>query len=278
MGGSPAHPDAWSRIFLGFVTPTIPTYDQNGVSFPQVETNATIYKLWTSGSPANEYYLVENRQKTGYDAYLPGDGMLIWHIDNNKPGNTDEWWPGSGNPSHYKVALVQADDLWEMEKKIGYADNADPFPGSTVNRNFSGSSSPNSNSYSGTGTSVSVVNISNSGATMTADITVGTPQGIIDHDNLLPGKVRLLGNIPNPFNPVTEIKLEILEETPVRLEVYDITGRRIKILADDVFQRGVHAVRWDGKDYAGEEVGSGVYFYKIIADGRSAAKKMLKLR
>ncbi len=277
MGGSPAHPDAWSRIFLGFVTPTIPIYDQNSVNFPQVETNASIYKLWTNGSPANEYYLVENRQKNGYDTYLPGDGILIWHIDDNKAGNTDEWWPGSGNPSHYMVALVQADNLWEMEKKIGYADNADPFPGITVNRNFSGATSPNSNSYSGTGTSVSVVNISNSGATMTADITVGTPQGITSYDDLLPGKIRLLGNVPNPFNPATAIKLEVLEETPVRLEVYNITGQRIRILADAVFQRGVYTVRWDGKDYNGEEVGSGVYFYRITAGGRSAAKKMLKL-
>jgi len=277
MGGSPAHPDAWSRIFLGFVTPTVPTYDQNGVNFPQVETNATIYKLWTNGSPASEYFLIENRQKTGYDAYLPGDGMLIWHIDDNKAGNTDEWWPGSGNPSHYKVALVQADNLWEMEKNIGYADNADPFPGSTVNRNFSGITSPNSNSYSGTGTSVSLVSISNSGAIMTADITVGTPQGITAYDDLLPGKIRPLGNIPNPFNPATAIKFEVLEETPVRLEIYNITGQRIKILVDDVFQYGIYTIRWDGKDYDGKNVGSGVYFYKISAGNQSVAKKMLKL-
>lgn len=277
MGGSPAHPDAWSRIFLGFVTPTVPTYDQNGVSFPQVETNQSIYKLWTNGSPANEYYLVENRQKTGYDTYIPGDGILVWHIDENKAGNTDEWWPGSGNPSHYKVALVQADNLWEMEKKLGYADNGDPFPGSTANSNFSGATSPNSNSYSGTGTSVSVVNISNSGATMTADITVGIPQGITEYDYPLPGRIRLLGNIPNPFNPATAIKFELLEEAPVKLEVYNITGQRVKILADDIFPSGTHVLRWDGKDHQGNEVGSGVYFYKITSGDRSVSRKMLKL-
>jgi immune inhibitor A len=277
MGGSPAHPDAWSRIFLGFVTPTVQAYDDTGINIPRVETNATIYKLWTDGSPTNEYFLVENRQKTGYDSYIPGDGLLVWHIDDDKSGNTDEWWPGSGNPSHYKVALVQADNLWELEKQIGYADHADPFPGSTDNRNFSGATSPNSNSYSGTGTSVSIVNISNSGANMTADVTVGTPQGITSYDDLLPGRIRLLGNVPNPFNPVTAIAFEVFEESPVKLEVFNITGQRVKILSDDIFREGTYLIRWDGKDDKGHEVGSGVYFYRVSSGGRSVSKKMLKL-
>jgi immune inhibitor A len=277
LGSSPAHPDAWSRIFLGFVTPSVPTYDQTNVSFPRVETSATIFKLWTNGSPSNEYFLVENRQKTGYDAYLPGDGMLIWHIDDNKSGNTDEWWPGSGNPSHYKVALVQADNLWELEQMADYADNADPYPGITVNRNFSGASSPNSDSYSGTGTSVSVVNISNSGATMTADITVGSPQGISVYDDLLPGKLRILGNFPNPFNPNTSIKFEVLENTRVRLEVFSITGKKVKSLTDSEFEPGLYSVPWNGKDNNEDEIGSGVYFYRLSVDGRSVSSKMLRL-
>jgi immune inhibitor A len=277
MGGSPAHPDAWSRIFLGFVSPTVPNFDQTNVIFTQVEMNPSIYKLWTNGSPTNEYFLVENRQLKGYDAFLPGDGLLIWHIDDNKAGNTDEWWPTSGNASHYKVALVQADNLWELEQKTGYADNTDPYPGRMVNRNFSGASWPNSDSYSGTGTSVSVVNISNSGATMTADITVGTPQGISVYDDLLPGKLRILGNFPNPFNPNTAVRFEVLENARVNLEIFSITGQKIKSLADGEYEPGLYTIPWNGKDNNGDEIGSGVYFYRLSVDGRSISTKMLKL-
>lgn len=276
-GSSPAHPDAWSRIFLGFVLPVVPSNNQNNVSFAEVEMNPSIYKLMIDGPSLNEYFLVENRQLKGYDTFLPGDGLLIWHIDDNKPGNTDEWWPGSGNTSHYKVALVQADNLWELERKSGYADNTDPYPGRMVNRNFSSSTSPNSNSYSGTGTSVSVVNISNSGATMTADITVGTPQGISVYDELLPGKLRILGNYPNPFNPKTAIKFEVLEKTRVKIEIFSITGQKIKSLADSEFERGFYSISWNGKDNNEDEIGSGVYFYRISTGGRSVYSKMLKL-
>jgi immune inhibitor A len=277
MGGSPAHPDAWSRIFLGFAAPIVPVYDQSGISFPRVETNAVIYKLWTSGSPLNEYFLVENRQKTGYDTYLPGAGLLIWHIDDNQAGNTNEWWPGSGNPGHYKVALVQADNLWELEQQTGYADNADPYPGNTVNRTFSGSSSPSSNAYSGTGTSVSVVSISNSGAVMTADIAVGSPQSISAYGDLLPGKIKVLGNFPNPFNPETAIRFEVFKEAHVKLEIFDITGRKIRTLDQRTLSRGIYAVFWDGSNEPGNDVGSGVYFYRITVDDSSISRKMLKL-
>ena len=277
-GSSPSHFDAWSKIFLGFVTPTVPIVDQNSVSFPQVETNSTIYKLWTNGSPGLEYFLVENRQKNGYDTYLPSSGMLIWHVDDSKSGNDSEWWPGSGFLSHYEVAAIQADNLWELEKDIDYGDSGDPYPGSATNRTFSSSSSPNSNSYAGTGTLVSVVNISNSGATMTADIAVGSPQDIQSEESLIPEKVKLLGNVPNPFNPVTMIEFELTEEMPVRMEIFNLNGQKIRTLADDVFPPGIHQIKWDGRNSDLDDVSSGVYFYRIVGPGVIDNKKMLKLK
>ncbi len=278
LGGSPSHVDAWSRVFLGFVTPTVPQYDQTGVTVPRVETSPTIYKLWTGGSPANEYFLVENRQQVGYDSYIPSSGMLIWHIDESKSNNNNEWWPEAGQPQHYKVALEQADGLWEMEKNIDNGDTGDPFPGSTTNRTFSSSSTPSSDSYAGTGTMVSVVNISNSGTIMTADMAVGTPQEIDSDEVSLPGRVRLLGNVPNPFNPETIIKFEAATETEIRLEIINLSGQRIRILADNVFPAGVHDMKWDGKDTSQQETASGIYFARLVYPGNSLIAKMLKLK
>jgi immune inhibitor A len=278
LGASPSHFDAWSKIFLGFVTPTVPGFDQTGVSFPQVETNPTIYKLWTGGSPGTEYFLVENRQQTGYDAFLPSSGMLIWHIDEERSDNRSEWWPGSGFPGHYKVALEQADNLWELEKYIDNGDTGDPYPGSSVNRTFSGVSLPNSDSYAGTPTSVLVVNISNSSSTMTADIAVGSPQGIEGEEVMLPVDVKLLGNSPNPFNPETVIRIEVSLATSVKLEIYGLMGERITILEDGEMQPGHYQVVWDGKDSRRREVSSGVYFCRLESPHFSESIKMLKLK
>lgn len=276
-GSSPSHFDAWSRIFLGFASPIVQTYDQNGVSIPRVETSPTIFKLWTAGFPGSEYFLVENRQKTGYDSYLPSDGLLIWHIDENREDNNSEWWPGSGLSGHYKVALEQADNLWDLEQDTDGGDLGDPHPGITANRNFSGSSSPSSDSYAGTGTLVSVVNISNSGAVMTADLAVGTPQDVRQENLPLP-EIRFLGNAPNPFNPVTMIELEVGTQVSVKVEIYNLTGQKVKVLADDYMMPGNYRIFWDGKDSAENDVSSGVYFCRLSANDFSESIKMLKLK
>ena len=279
LGASPAHLDAWSRIFLGFLSPTVPSFDQYGVSFPQVETNQTIYKLWTNGAPISEYFLVENRQQVGYDTWLPSSGMLIWHIDDDRPDNDSEWYPGYTSFGHYKVALEQADGLWDLEKNIDSGDSGDPYPGSTLNTAFSGVSTPNSDAYSGTPTQVEVSNISNSMATMTADVIIGSPQNIADDiDDLLPERVRLLGNVPNPFNPGTIIDFEVTAETSIKLEIYNLSGQRMRILADQFFPAGIHRLAWDGKDSMKRDVSSGIYFYRLSYPGNGITQKMLKLK
>ncbi|MBI4050878.1 MAG: M6 family metalloprotease domain-containing protein, partial [Elusimicrobia bacterium] len=180
-GSQPAHLDAWSKIQLGFNTPTVISANQTGVSIPNAEQmGAQIFKLWTNGNPGSEYFLIENRQKLPltYDEYLPGEGLLIWHIDESKPDNRQEWFPGQNPANHYKVALIQADNLWELEKSTNivadYGDTGDPYPGSANNRSFNATSSPNSDGYTGP-SGVGVENISNSGNIMTADFKAASP-------------------------------------------------------------------------------------------------------
>ncbi len=72
-----------------------------------------------------EYFLVENRQKTGYDTYLPGNGLCIYHIDNSVNNNNNEWYPGHTSSGHYHVALEQADGLWNLEHNNGRGDAGD---------------------------------------------------------------------------------------------------------------------------------------------------------
>jgi immune inhibitor A len=162
-GLTPVHFLSWCKARLGFLDPTTPLVNQAATSILQVETNPQAYKLWTGGYPAWQYFMVENRQRVGSDVSLPGDGLILTHIDETAGGNADE--------NHPLVAIEQADGQFHLEHAQG-SDPGDPWPGSTVNRNFTDTSTPNSRDYAGAQTQVAVRNISNSAATMTGDLDV----------------------------------------------------------------------------------------------------------
>jgi hypothetical protein len=94
-----------------------------------------------------------------------------------------------------------------------------------------------------------------------------------------PVELRLQGNAPNPFNPSTVIHYQLPTAAEVRLDVYDVLGRRLRTLEHGATRKaGPHAVRWDGKDDAGREVASGVYFYRLEAAGEVVTRKMVLMR
>jgi len=172
LGNSPAHLDAWCRAELGFADPIVVSTNLSAVNIPAVEDTSVIYKLWTNGLPGSEYFLVENRQKKGYDLELDGSGLLIWHVDEGVYGNDNQWYPGYTDYGHYQVALEQADGWWELERNFDDGDGADPFPGTTNRRNFTPCSVPNSDDYNFADTYVEITNISNSAMVMTANLKV----------------------------------------------------------------------------------------------------------
>ncbi len=162
-GDIPSHPSAWCKVQQGWAAVTNVTTN-GAVSLPDVKTSRNIHRLWKDGAGGSEYFLLENRQRAGYDANLPGDGLLIWHIDEAQPGNTDE--------NHYKVALMQADGKRDMELDRNRGDAGDPSPGTSNNTSFGANSTPSSKSYAGQDTGVSVVVTSPSSPTMTATVAV----------------------------------------------------------------------------------------------------------
>ncbi len=94
-----------------------------------------------------------------------------------------------------------------------------------------------------------------------------------------PSRYELLGNFPNPFNPVTEIRYTLPGPAGVRLDVYDLSGRLVRTLVDGQPQgAGRYAVLWDGRDGRGGHVASGVYFYRLEADDEALTKKMILLK
>ena len=279
LGGSPAHPCAWSRIQMGFATPvdiSVNTYSQ---AISSVEGDSSIYRLWSSGAASDEYFLVENRQKTGYDSYLPSSGLLIWHIDDAKSGNTQEWWPGQPSDNHYLVALEQADGLYELAHGYDHGDAGDPFPGTYSMTTFDATTTPSSDSYTSGTSFVKVDNISPSAQTIYADLIVGFSAGAEDDDDpLVPITIELSQNYPNPFNPATTISFTTSEQARATLEVYNLIGQNVKTLLDRDVDPGTTSVTWDGNDEYGHQAASGVYFYKLTAGSAEQVKKMILLR
>ncbi|MCK9280167.1 MAG: M6 family metalloprotease domain-containing protein, partial [Melioribacteraceae bacterium] len=181
-GNYPALPDAWSHAQMGYLNPTLINSNSSNLSLPAIETSSTAYILWENGNFINEYFLIENRQKTGYDQYLPGDGILVYHVDENVMTQNDyEWFPESLSSNHYLVAIEQADGLWNLEGRgnSNRGDSGDPFPGGTNKRNFNSFTVPDTKDYQSNFTGISIANISNSSSSMTADFNTLNTEPIL---------------------------------------------------------------------------------------------------
>jgi len=94
----------------------------------------------------------------------------------------------------------------------------------------------------------------------------------------LPAVTRLVGNSPNPFNPRTVISFELARSGPVRMDVYDLKGRRVRQLADRSYEAGRHDIVWDGRDNRGGETASGLYFFRMRTEDDVQTHKMLLVR
>ncbi len=181
-GDTPAHPDAFSKVYQGWITPTLhslPLSSPATENLAQVETNASVLQVrdnpndvdWNFGrqSGNGEYFLIENRQQTGYDASLPGCGILLWHIDESvtysNSANADE--------NHPLVKLMEADGKDDLKKANNRGDAGDPFPGSSNNTLFSDTTNPSSKLYNGDNSLVKV-EILTSGCSSTMQVRISS--------------------------------------------------------------------------------------------------------
>jgi hypothetical protein len=89
--------------------------------------------------------------------------------------------------------------------------------------------------------------------------------------------VHLFQNQPNPFSPETRIAFDLPKAGPVELVIYSVNGRLIRRLVRDTRPAGRHTASWDGRDDAGEKVGSGIYFYQLTAPGVDESRRMILL-
>ncbi len=125
---------------------------------------------------------------------------------------------------------------------------------------------PTSTLYAGThGRSIWSIDLST--ATTVAAAT-GTP----------PRAARLFRAAPNPFNPATTLSFSLDEPTRIDLAVYDIAGRRVRVLAAGILSAGEHRIVWNGKSDTGADAASGTYFARLAIRGDGERNLTTKLR
>ncbi len=93
-----------------------------------------------------------------------------------------------------------------------------------------------------------------------------------------PGFARLYPSQPNPFNPVTTIRLELGSPQYAQLEIFSVAGVRVRTLLAKRLFAGVHDIVWDATDDSGGDVASGVYLYRLTTDRSEATRRMVLVR
>jgi M6 family metalloprotease-like protein len=176
-GSMPPHPDAFLKWYQGWLTPTQIVGTQGGVQIEQAETAPRAIQLlnnpngvdwvFNTRSGSGEYFLVENRQRVGYDAALPGCGLLIWHIDETRTSSN----MANASDTRRLVDLEEADGRRDLDTRANKGDAGDPYPGTSNNTSFTFLTNPNSKLYNGLVSGVGVSNISACAGVMSADMT-----------------------------------------------------------------------------------------------------------
>ncbi len=89
---------------------------------------------------------------------------------------------------------------------------------------------------------------------------------------------KLSQNYPNPFNPTTNIEFAVREAANIQIVVYNMLGRRVAELTNETYQPGHYQVMWNGKDISGNDVSSGIYFYRMTTGNFTKTNKMIFLK
>lgn len=170
-GATPAHHNAFTKSYYYNWTSMVELTSNQVVTVPNIEDNQAVYFYSTPST--NEYWLLENRQQTGFDAALPGHGLVIYHVDQN---NVDAHDPANDiNATHpqymYPVcAGASTDPSAGVPTSYGVISSGGcPFPGTSSSTEFSDITTPSSIDWSGQLTDKFITNIAESGGVIYFD-------------------------------------------------------------------------------------------------------------
>ncbi len=277
-GSSPVHPCAWCKYLLGWLNPDSVeegVFDSVSAQLIAVAGSASGFRIlknkngmdWTpAGTGSGEYFLVENRQRIGFDQGLPGSGLLILHIDESQTNNDNERRP--------LVGILRADRSPSFA--LGPNDRgSDAHLWKSSDTGVGPLTVPSTAFYDGVQTGVVIEKISSSDSVMTA---------ILKIEPLFLGKVY---SFPNPvvvnrnnpkativYTPTDTIKLQ--GRYPYfKVRVFNLAGEPVRVLdkVPEEINPEHRAAYWDLKNECNKGVTSGMYFYIIEIEDEEIKEK-----
>lgn len=303
LGSAPSHFGAWSKNFLGWNTLTAQS-DQGALSIPSAETTQdAFFKIPIAGASANEYFLLEYRNKmaagAAFDKSIAMSGLVVWHIDDdinlgplmaqNKVNSSDN---GQG---HRGVNVVEQDGVEPVASSLDYGRNDAFVDGHTF-------TSPQSNSYDGITSGITITNISGvtaAAASVTANLALikATSQTSITRVVNYPNPAGAPGKYPvrtgAPADTVTTMSFQMtrpVQQAQMTLDIYNLSGDRVRSVPGSNISlklgsgepsadyKWVYEYDWNGKNDAGNDVASGVYIYRLKADDEVKTGKLMIVR
>jgi M6 family metalloprotease-like protein len=262
---NPAQPNGFMRSLMKWITVIDITNDGLGKLYSHEANGPAIY-AWngTNTGSAQEAYYIEARRKEGRSATLPDSGLLIWHLD--KAGdNTDS------TKNDYLVP-VQADGLFELEKKINSGKPGDLFRAG-YKTEFNDNTTPSAKWYNGASSGIQIANISAVGPTMT--FSLGSTVGTIaeEQKNARPSLTLLRTSEPCIRYSVPKSSDG---QAMVRIDLYNLNGALINTLVNENKQSGQnYTVALNNIGTGGLKPPRGTYLCTLNAAGGSKSIKIV---
>jgi len=277
-GFKPSHPCAWDKEKLGWINPVVVSSATTRIFYPVETSSNTIVKIPIDiVADGSQYFLLEYRKKsaagTNWDGDLPGDGILIWYIDEGTIDGIDFASRQANNTlnlgtySHLTVTLKNADTT---DPGSNHGDSTDPWPGTRTNF-----TSPYSDTWDGKPTLIAVTSFQGAGSSqMSANITKIAAAPTLS-------VVRGI-NYPNPANDQTTIQF-VLTRPPekYRLDLYNLAGELVaENLPMSVSARSrdnywIYESNFNTRNLSGDLLSPGVYIYLLTADGQKKSGKLV---
>jgi len=277
-GSCPVHPCAWNKYLLGWVRPE--SVEQGGVDsvesahLPAAAANPAAYRVlknpggadWrAAGTGGGEYFLVENRQRLGFDRGLPGSGLLILHVDESQTDNSTE--------THPLVGILQADRSPAYALPMGdLGGDGDLWKQSDTGvRSFT---VPSSAFYDGVQSGAAIHGISGSDSFMTASMKIAP---------MFLGRVY---SFPNPVIVRTRSDRATIVYAPTdterlagrypgfKVRIFNLAGEPVRVLdGPDEVNPQHRAAYWDVRNDQGRPATSGLYFYTVEIEESGLAEQ-----
>lgn len=282
-GSVPSHMNPLFKAWLGWLDPA--GYDGGGpeeiesISLAAIEreggavrllANPGGYELGGRGA-SGEYFLLENRYTVGFDGWIPGEGLLIWHTNEEASDNS------SDDIDRRLLSIVEPDGGCTGEIAFNLGDDGDFWP-QQGKRDWTWETNPSTALYGGSFTGIALTDIRSMGQIVSFDlhpktVRAGAPYAFPNPFHPSDGEAVTIACRPEGVDAIHTFHVTIFDLAGRRVRMLDHEGVEIEIGADATAQ-----AFWDGRNDGGRDAASGIYIYIAQINGTTDTGKIALMR